>query len=141
MTAETLMLIGGVASFLLTLHWVRTRELREKYAVAWLAMATLLLLCGLFPQVIMSFANASHLSYPAMVLFVALAVDYIFSFGVSLSLSRQYRLNVRLTQEIAILEERVRRLETRVRSQESGVRSQGSGVRDQESASGNSTEY
>jgi hypothetical protein len=114
MSAETLMLIGGVFSFVLTLYWVRTRELREKYAVAWLGMGTLLLLCGLFPHIIMSFADVSHLSYPAMVLFVALAVDYVFSFGVSLSLSGQYRRNIRLTQEIAILEERVRRLEGRL---------------------------
>src|SRR5262245_15255431 len=111
MTAETLMMIGGLVSFLLTLYWVRTRELREKYALGWMAVAVLLLLCGLFPGVIMSFADASHLSYPAMVLFVALATDYVFSFGVSLSLSRQYRRNVRLTQEVAMLAERLRRLE------------------------------
>ena len=112
MNAETLMLAGGIGAFLLTLLWVRNRDLREKYAVVWLGVAFLLLLCGLFPSAIMHFADASHLSYPAMVLFIALALMYVFSFTVSVSLSRQYRRCVRLTQEIAILEQRLRRLET-----------------------------
>jgi uncharacterized membrane protein YfcA len=111
MNAETLMLAAGIGAFLLTVLWVRNRDLREKYAVIWMGVAFLLLLCGLFPSAIMSFADASHLSYPATVLFIALALVYVFSFTVSVSLSRQYRRNVRLTQEIAILEERLRRLE------------------------------
>src|SRR5262245_23395901 len=32
-TAEILMTMGGAAAFLLTVNWVRSRELREKYAV------------------------------------------------------------------------------------------------------------
>jgi hypothetical protein len=74
-------------------------------------VAFVLLVSGLFPGLIMSAASASHLSYPAAVLFVALAVMYVFSFTVSVSLTRQYRRNVRLTQELAILEMRLRRLE------------------------------
>lgn len=111
MTAETLMLVGGVAAFLLTLHWVRRRDLREKYAVAWILVALGLLVLGVFPDLIKSTAEAAHLSYPALVLFVALGAIYMFSFFVSVSLTRQYRRNVRLAQEMAILEERLRRLE------------------------------
>ena len=111
MTAENVMLVGGVGAFLLTVNWVRNRDLREKYAVVWMLVASVLLFCGLFPDVVMWFANTSHLSYPAAVLFVALAVMYFFSFTVSVSLTRQYRRNVRLTQELALLELRLRRLE------------------------------
>ncbi len=111
MTAESLMLVGGIGAFLLTLNWVRNRDLREKYAVVWMGVATLLLLCGLFPDIVMWFANTAHLSYPAAVLFVAIGADYVFSFTVSVSLTRQYRRNVRLTQELALLELRLRNLE------------------------------
>jgi hypothetical protein len=116
-SAETLMLVGGILSFLLTLHWVRSRSLREKYAVIWLAVAFLLLLCGLFPRILMAWAETYHLSYPAAVLFVALAVIY----SVSVSLTRQYRRNTRLTQELAILEHRVRTLERLLQDQEERV--------------------
>jgi uncharacterized membrane protein YfcA len=116
--AETLMLAGGVTSFLMTVHWVRKRDLREKYAVVWLAVATLLLLCGLFPQLIMTWAESAHLSYPSAVLFLALAFIYPFAFSVSLSLTRQYRRNVRLMQTLALLEQRVRVLEQAGRGRE-----------------------
>jgi hypothetical protein len=112
--AENLMLIGGLSAFVLTIYWVRSRDLREKYAVGWVIVAVLLLLLGLFPGLIMRVADASHLSYPSAVLFVALAAIYLFSFLVSVSLTRQYRRNVRLAQEVALLEQRLRELEKAV---------------------------
>jgi hypothetical protein len=111
MTAETLMTAGGVFAFGLTVYWVRRRELREKYAAGWVALATLILLVGLFPDVLMLFAARAHLSYPAAVLFIALTLIYLFAFAVSVTLTTQYRRAVRLTQELALLEERLRRLE------------------------------
>jgi hypothetical protein len=111
LNAETLMLVGGLLAFGLTVYWVRSRDLREKYAVVWLTAAVLLLLSGLFPGVIMAFAEAAHLSYAVAVLYPSLAAVYVFSFTVSVSLTQQYRRNIRLTQEIAILENRLREVE------------------------------
>jgi len=110
LTAERLMMMGGITAFLLTLHWVRRRDLREKYAVGWILVASVLLLVGLFPNVLMQMADAARLSYPAAVLFLALAAIYLFAFMVSVTLTRQYRRNVRLTQEIALLQEDLRQL-------------------------------
>ena len=115
MSAELLMLIGGTGAFLLTLYWVRSQDLLERYAVGWMAMAFLLFFCGLFPKVIESLASASRLSYPSAVLFMALTAIYVYSFSVSISLTRQYRHTVRLTQEVGILEQRLRELESRRR--------------------------
>ncbi len=109
--AEFLMLVGGCGAFAMTLYWVRVRELRERYAVAWLLVATLLLVTGLFPDGLKSLAEWAHLSYPALVLFVALGLIYLNSFFVSVAMTKQYRWSVRLTQQMALLEERLRRLE------------------------------
>jgi hypothetical protein len=109
--AESIMLLGGITAFLLTVNWVRRRQLREKYALGWIVFAALLLLCGMFPQGIMSLATLLHLSYPAAVLLVTLTVIYCFAFSVTVSLSRQFRQNLRLTQELALLDPRLRLLE------------------------------
>jgi len=109
--AEFLMLLGGIGAFVMTLYWVRVRELRERYAIGWLAVATLLLLTGLFPEALEGIAKRARLSPPALVLFVALGLIYLSSFFVSVSLTKHYRWNVRLTQQLALLEERLRRLE------------------------------
>ncbi len=111
LSAETLMAISGIFSFIFTLYWVRKRELREKYAVVWFFIGLLVLFIGLSPQLIIWFAETAHLSYGVVVLFISLAIIFPFAFSVSISLSRQYRRNIRLTQEMAILEERVRQLE------------------------------
>ena len=109
--AEFLMLLGGCGAFVMTLYWVRVRELRERYAIGWLVVATLLLFTGLFPDVLKGIAEWAHLSYPALVLFAALGLIYLNSFFVSVALTKHYRWNVRLTQQMALLEERLRPLE------------------------------
>lgn len=114
MDASLLMLLGGCGAFALTAYWVRSRDLRERYAVGWLLLATALLICGLFPELLMGLARAVQLSYPAAVLFIALAAIYCFSFFVSVSLTHQYRRNVRLVQEMALLERRLRTAEERL---------------------------
>ncbi len=111
LNAERLMFLGGLAAFLLTVHQVRNRDLREKYAVGWILVGLMLFVCGLFPQGLKHAAEAVRLSYPAAALFIALAAVYLLSFSVSLSLTRQYRRSVRLMQEQAILDYRLRKLE------------------------------
>ncbi|HLX62185.1 MAG TPA: DUF2304 domain-containing protein [Planctomycetota bacterium] len=115
MSAELLMLMGGLTAFLLTLYWVRSRDLREKYAVMWICAASIVLLCGIFPEAIEFAARRAHLAYPTAVLFISLAAIYIFSFTVSVSLTHQHRRNIRLMQELAIMEQRLRMLEEEVR--------------------------
>ena len=112
-TAEVIMLVGGITAFIVTLHWVRKREVREKYCVPWLALAVFLLLCGSFPYTLMDIATWANLGYVTAVLAVALTIIYFFAFSVTVSLSRQYRRNLRLTQEVALLEQRLRRVEAR----------------------------
>ena len=111
MNAPTLMLVGGVVAFLVTIHWVRNRDMRERYAIGWLTLAALLLICGLFPNLIMDLARFAHLSYAAAVLFLSLTAIYCFALFVSAALTHQYRRNVRLMQEVAILSHRVRNIE------------------------------
>ena len=112
MNAELCMLIAGTGSFLLTLHWVRSRELREKYAVYWMLVASVLFLAGLFPPRHHDDCRCVATELPRAVLFIALAVIYGFAFSVSASLTRQHRASRKLLQEVALLEERLRRLES-----------------------------
>ncbi len=121
MTAESLMLIGGIVAFVLTAYWVRSRELRERYAVGWMLLATGLLVCGIFPNIIKGFAESTRLSYPAAVLFVALTAMYMFCFLTTVAMTRQHRGNVRLMQETAIMKARLQDLEMKLlKSERSG---------------------
>ena len=116
--AEHLMLLGGIAAFVVTLHWVRQRNLRVKYALSWLGIAILLLITGVFPNIVMDTAHRLNLSYAALVAFITAVILFFFAFSVSISLSRQYWRNLRLTQGMALLEKRIRDLETQKKDDE-----------------------
>ncbi len=115
MIAEYMMLAAGITVFLLTFYWVRKRELREKYAMAWMGAATVALAAGIFPGAVMYLAPLLQLSYPSFVLLLCLVMGYFFAVCTSIALSRQYRRNLRLTQELALLENRVRQLENELK--------------------------
>jgi len=111
LNAESLMLVGGISVFVLTIYWVRNRELSEKYAVVWTFVAFTLLICGFFPNLIIAFAREAHLAYSSAVLFIALAAIYLFCLSVSVALTQHSRRNIRLAQELAIMQNRMERLE------------------------------
>jgi len=86
-------------------------ELRERYAIGWLAVATLLLITACF-QKTQSHRRLGASELSGVVLFVALGLIYLNSFFVSVRMTKHYRWNVRLTQQMALLEETRRRLES-----------------------------
>ena len=114
--AEFLMSLGGVVAFLITLFQVRERELREKYALGWMGISLLLLIFGLAPSLLMKISHTLNFSYAALAAFITAGALFLFAFSTSISLSRQYRRNIRLTQEVGLLEKRVRDLEEKVRT-------------------------
>jgi hypothetical protein len=74
-------------------------------------------MAGLFPAIIMKTAERFHFSYAALVAFITAGGLFLFAFPVSISLSRQYRRNIRLTQEVSLLEKRINDLEKKTQSQ------------------------
>lgn len=114
MSAELLMLLSGVSAFVLTVYWVRSRRLREKYAIGWLMVASLGLVCGLFPNVIMELAQAWNVGYLTIVVWFVLMAIYAFTFFVSVALSGLGQRGLRLIQEVALLEYRINALEQRL---------------------------
>lgn len=112
MIAKYLILAIGLAGFATTVYWVRQRELREKYAISWLGVACLMLLFGLCPEFFMWLAYQARVAFPTLALGISLALLVPFSFSVSISLSRMHRRNIRLTQQMALLEQRIRDLES-----------------------------
>jgi hypothetical protein len=114
MSAELLMLLSGVSAFALTVYWVRSRRLREKYAIGWLLVASLGLLCGLFPNFVMGLAQSWNVGYLTIVVLFVLMAIYAFTFFVSVALSGLGQRGLRLIQEVALLEYRINELEQRL---------------------------
>ncbi|WP_298743324.1 DUF2304 domain-containing protein [uncultured Microbacterium sp.] len=100
-----------------------TRRLREKYAVLWLVIGVVVLILGLFPQLLLGLTSIFGVQVPANLLF-ALAI--VLLLGVTLHLSwelSQAEDEIRRTaEESAILRAQLDRLQERVDRWDAGGR-------------------
>jgi hypothetical protein len=97
--------------FALVMELVRREYLKERYALLWLATSGVGLVVGIFPGVIVWFAETFHFQM-ITTLFV---VSFLYVLGIVLSftviISRLSERNRRLAQDVALLAHRVQRME------------------------------
>lgn len=111
-----MIVIGGIVLAIVILAiviWMLlTRKLREKYAALWLVLGVVVLILGLFPQLLLGLTSALGVQLPVNLLF---AMAIVLLLGVALHLSwelSQAEEEIRRTaEEIAILHSRVDVLE------------------------------
>ena len=105
--------IASLVLLIAVLELVRRRRLREKYALLWILTAIVLLVLSVWRGAVTSIATTLGVSYGPTVLF---AVGALFVLVVLLHYSTVISAltdrTVVLSQQLAILEERLRRLET-----------------------------
>ncbi len=101
----------SVVLFALVMELVRREHLKERYALLWLASSALGLVIGIFPGVIVWFAETFHFQ----MITTLFAVSFLYVLGIVLSftviISRLSERNRRLAQEVALLSHRVQRME------------------------------
>lgn len=94
-----------------TLESIRVGRMKERYAFLWLAAGSLLFLGALFPDLTDGISRVTGMSYNVSVMVVLFSFILFMLFHFSVALSCQHEMIGRVVQEIALLEERVRRVE------------------------------
>ena len=106
--------IASLVLLIAVLELVRRRRLREKYALLWILTAIVLLVLSVWRGAVTSIATALGVSYGPTVLF---AVGALFVLVVLLHYSTVISAltdrTVVLSQQMALLEERLRKLEAK----------------------------
>jgi len=105
------LLVASVLLVAAVLELVRRGYLKERYALLWLVASGGCLLLGLFPQIIVRFSNWFGFQYltTVYVLSFLFLIAIVLAFSVAISqLSERSRT---LAQELALMEERLRRVE------------------------------
>ena len=112
--------VGGVLILGLVINLVRTRKLREEFALLWLVSAILVVLAPLGGiDLLDRLAYAVGIEYPpALILTIAIICLLGILFQFSLRLSRFTDQIKVLTQELALLSRRVEELEDELRVKE-----------------------
>jgi len=109
----------GVAVALFVINQVRTRKIKEQYALLWILTAILLVLVPIFVDVVDAISYALGILYPpAFIFLIALVCILLILFQFSMSISRFSEQIKVLVQEIALLTKRVEELEGRDRDED-----------------------
>ena len=115
MTPIGVTIAATCASLLLllaVLELVRRRRLREKYALLWLLTAVVLLILSIWRGAVNSIAGLVGVGYaPAVIFAIAFLFVLVVLLHYSTVVSTLADRTVWLTQQIALLEQRVRELE------------------------------
>lgn len=106
--------IGVILYFALLLHMLKKESIILKYALIWLVCGGLFVLFLIFPEVVFSASRLIGVSNPVnavFLLFAGFALMMLLSF--SSIISKNNGMVRKLTQQLALLENRVRELENK----------------------------
>ena len=110
--ARLLLIALGIGIVGLVINLVRPRQLKEEYAILWLFTGVVLVLLPVVIDLLDALSFALGITYPPAFIGLVAAVCVLFIlFQFSTSISRFSERTKVLTQELAIMQERVRRLE------------------------------
>ena len=111
--AQIQLLIGSLAIifFLFTVEFIRTRHLREEYAILWLSMSLAIAVLSLWPGLVPLLSRLTGLFYVSALV----VIIFIFLISVlmhySIVISRIKETNKELVQKYALLEFRLKEIE------------------------------
>ena len=114
-------IIVGILFLVMMIDLIRKNRVALKYALLWLFSGLLMLLLAIFPHLLDSMARLIGIYSPVNALFaVLLCCGLVLMISFSVIMSGNKKAVVRLTQEISLLENRIRELEGKTADAEEG---------------------
>lgn len=113
-TRAQILVISIAAIFLiLILQLVRKQKLEIRYAFLWILLSISIFIMGCFPQLITVISRLCGIQTPVnMLFFIGICFLLVIIFSLSTALSRNSEKLKQLTQEIGLLEERLRNVQS-----------------------------
>ena len=100
------------------LNLVRKNKLDEKYSILWLFFGTVILIVSIFPKLIEKISEWFGVYYPpALMLLFAVLIICAYIVHITMVITKQNKMIIKLTQELAIFKEQNAR-ETNKREEE-----------------------
>lgn len=101
-------LIFSIAFIIFIINLVRKNKLDEKYSILWLIASFVILIVAIFPKIITMFANKFNVYYPpTLMLLFAIIILGAYIVHISVVITRQNKMIVKLTQELGLLKEKI----------------------------------
>lgn len=105
-------ILFSVILILFIINLVRKNKLDEKYSILWLFASLVILIVSIFPSLITIVANKFNVYYPpSLMLLFAILILGAYIVHISVVITKQNKMIVKLTQELGILKEKIKRNE------------------------------
>jgi len=89
------------------LNLVRKNKLDEKYSILWLFFAAIVLIVSIFPSLIEKVSEIFDVYYPpSLLLLFAIIVVAAYIVHITLVITKQNKMIIKLTQELALLNQK-----------------------------------
>lgn len=108
---QILSIIGSILIILFLIELVRSRRLKESYSLLWFGIAFVFLLFSLWRDLLTYVASLMGVDYPPAALFLILIMGlYLLSVHFSVIISRLSEKNKNLSQEIGLMNLKIKKL-------------------------------
>ena len=102
-----LAIVFAVIFIIFVLNLVKKGKLDEKYSILWILTGIVTLIVSFFPNLITKIANGFDVYYPPSLMFLfAIIVLVIYTIHITIVITKQNKMIVKLPQELGILKEK-----------------------------------
>ncbi len=110
---QIIAVLGSLVLFVFVIDFIRRNLLKEKYAVLWISLSIVVTTLSLWKSLLDRLANIVGVAYaPSLLFFVAFIFVLLILLHFSVVISIFHDKNKALTQELAMLKDRIDALET-----------------------------
>lgn len=103
-------IVFSVVFIIFIINLVRKDKLDEKYSILWLIASFIILIVAIVPKTITVLANTFNVYYPpALMLLFAIIILGAYIVHISVVITKQNKMIVRLTQELGLLKEKTQK--------------------------------
>lgn len=97
-------IVLAIVFIILVLNLVRKNKLDEKYSILWLFFSIIVLIVSIFPSIIEKISEMCDVYYPpALLLLFGIITIVAYIIHITLVITKQNKMIIKLTQEIALL--------------------------------------
>lgn len=102
-------ILFSVIFILFIINLVRKNKLDEKYSILWLFSSMILFILSVMPMIITKLANKFNVYYPpSLLLLFSIIVLGAYIVHITIVITKQNKMIVKLTQELAILKNKIK---------------------------------
>lgn len=101
-------ILFSIIFVIFVMQLVRKDKLEEKYSMLWIVASIVIFLVSLFPNLITKIASKFNVYYPpSLMLLFAIIILGAYIIHISVVITKQNKMIVKLTQELGILKEKI----------------------------------